>query len=117
MASLEVGMKFESLELAKAYIKTYFADKGESQKAQYSDKQRFELRCKTLTTYSFKVRAAESKKLGVLLTHFIPHTYSPIVHFKARNIYIIKYLLPYYRAAILDNPAIKVKVIQSAERL
>ena len=47
----------------------------------------------------------------VLLTYFILYTYSFIVYFKARNIYIIEYLFPYYRTIILDNPTIKVKVI------
>ena len=46
-----------------------------------------------------------------------PHTCSPATHYSASNTNSLEYLIPHHRSAIIDNPKISSKQIQSNERL
>jgi hypothetical protein len=112
--SFSVGQTFDNIASAKAAIKTYVGNAGESYKVVYSDKKRFEVGCKNC---GFRIRAAESKKHGISITHFVHHTCGPATHFQARNMNSLEFIVPHHRAAILDHPKITARAIQSAERL
>ena len=119
MASIVIGQAFSSLVEAKVAIKLAISEQHESYVVDYSDKTRFRVICPTRSqsTCSFQVRATDSKKHGVTITHKVPHTCSPATHFKARNIHSVEFLAPHHKAAVIDNPKISVKQIQSNERL
>ena len=114
--ALQIGQRFPSIAAAKAAIKTFIADQHESFKTSYSDKTRYRIIC-TNNSCEFQIRVADSKKNGILLTHLKPHTCNPGTHFSATNTHSLAYLLSHHRAAVIDNPNITVKQIQSNERL
>ena len=119
MASIEIGQTFSSLATAKAAIKLAISEQHESFIIDYSDKTRFRIMClmRTQSNCEFQVRATDSKKHGVTITHAKPHTCSPATHFQARNTHAVQFLLPHHRASVVDNPKISIKQIQSNERL
>jgi MULE transposase domain/MuDR family transposase len=119
MASIIIGQAFPSIVEAKVAIKLAISEQHESYAVDYSDKTRFRVICPTRSesTCSFQVRATDSKKHGVTITHNVSHTCSPATHFKAKNIHSVEFLAPHHKAAVIDNPKISIKQIQSNERL
>jgi hypothetical protein len=119
MASIEIGQSFASLVAAKAAIKLVISEKHESFIIDYSDKTRFRIMCpmRKQSDCDFQVRATDSKKHGVTITHTKPHTGSRATHFEARNTHAVQFLLPHRKASVVDNPKISIKKIQSNERL
>jgi hypothetical protein len=93
MASIEIGQTFSSLATAKAAIKLAISEQLESFIIDYSDKTRFRIMClmRTQSNCEFEVRATDSKKHGVNITHAKPHTCSPATHFQARNTHAVKF--------------------------
>ena len=114
--SLQVGSTFPSIQTAKDTIKTVLAEAQESWKATHSDKTRFNIICKE-TTCNFRIRVTQSKRNGVCITHNIPHSCGPATHFTATNTHSLQFLIPHHRAAVIDNPKISAKQLQSNERL
>ena len=114
---LQVGTTFNNITEAKLAIKTFVANAAESWKATHSDKKRFNIVCKQQRTCSFRIRAIDSKKKGVSITHMESHSCSSGSHFGALNTRSLEYLIPHHQAAVRDNPKISAKQIQSSERL
>ena len=114
---LHVCTTFDTIIEAKIVIKAFIADAVESWKSTHSDKERFDIVCKQQRSCTFRIRATNSKKKGITITHLQPHSCNPSGHSRASNTNSIEYLLPHHRAAIRDHPAITPKQIQSAERL
>jgi hypothetical protein len=114
MASIQIGQSFSSSATAKAAIKLAISEQHESLIIDYSDKARFRIMCplRIQSDCDFQVRATDSKKHGVTIIHAKPHTCSPATHFQARNTHAVQFLLPYYRASVVDNPKISIKQIQ-----
>ena len=106
---LQVGTTFDNIIEAKLVIKTFVADAAESWKATHSDKKRFNIICKQQRTCSFRIRAIDSKKKGVSITHMESHSCSSGSHFRASNIHSLEYLIPHHQAAVRDNPKISTK--------
>ena len=82
---LQVGTTFNNIAEAKLAIKTFVANAAESWKATHSDKKRFNIVCKQQRTCSFRIRAIDSKKKGVSITHMESHSCSSGSHFGALN--------------------------------
>ena len=114
---LKVGSVFDDIPSAKAAIKAYLADATESWKATHSDKSRFCIVYKENNSCNFRIRAISSKKKGISITHIEPYTCSPVTHYSALNTNSLVYLIPHYCSAIINNPKISLKQIQSNERL
>ena len=114
--SLQVGNTFSSIQAAKDAIKTVLAEAKESWKATHSDKTRLNIICKDITC-NFRIRVTQSKRNGVCITHSIPHSCGPATHFTATNTHSLQILIPHHRAAVIDNPKITAKQLQSNERL
>ena len=114
---IAIGQSFSSLEAAKATIKQAISEQHESFIVDYSDKTRFRIVCPQKPQCNFQVRATNSKRNGISITHVLPHTCSPATHFQARNTQAVQFLLPHHRASVVDNPRISIKQIQSNERL
>lgn len=114
--SLQVGSTFPSIQAAKDAIKTVLAEAQESWKATHSDKTRFNIICKDATC-NFRIRVTQSKRNGVCITHNTPHSCGPATHFAATNTHSLQFLIPHHRAAVIDNPKISTKQLQSNERL
>jgi hypothetical protein len=106
---LYIGTTFDNITEAKLAIKTFVADASESWKATHSDKKRFNIICKQHRTCDFRIRAIDSKKKGVSITHIAPYSCSSGSHFSASNTRSLEYLLPHHRAAVRDNPKISAK--------
>jgi hypothetical protein len=115
--SIAIGQSFSSLAAAKAAIKQAISEQHESYIIDYSDKNRFRVIFQLKPECDFQVRATNSKKNRVIITHKRPHSCSPATHFEARNTHSLQFLLAYHRASVLDNPYISIKQIQSNERL
>jgi hypothetical protein len=115
--TLQIGTTFPNISSAKEAIKFYVSNASESWKTAYSDKTRFDIVCRTLRSCKFRIRASDSKKKGVHITHLKLHTCSPASHFGASNMNSLEYIIPHHRAAVVDNPKITPKQIQSIERL
>lgn len=117
--SITISQSFSSLAAAKAAIKQAISEQHESFVIDYSDKTRFRVICpqRLQSNCDFQVRATDSRKHGVTITHTKPHTCSPATHFQARNTQTVQFLLPHHRASVIDNPRISIKQIQSNERL
>src|SRR5882757_11117039 len=114
--ALQVGDVFPDIASAKLAIKAYITTSGKTSKTVYSNKIRVVLIYKS-KDYSFRIRAIDSKKKGVSITHLEPHIYSPATHYTAPNTNALSFLLPHHRAAIIDNPKITARQLQSNERL
>ena len=96
---LQVGTTFNNISEAKLAIKTFVANAAESWKATHSDKRRFNIVCKQQCTCSFRIRAINSKKKGVSITHLQPHSCNPAGHYshsRGLNTNSLEYLIPYY---------------------
>ena len=93
---LQVGTTFNNITEAKLVFKTFVANAAKSWKATYSDKNRFNIVCKQQRTCSFRIRAIDSKKKGVSITHIECHSCSSGSHFGALNTRSLEYLIPYY---------------------
>ena len=78
---IAIGQSFPSLEAAKAAIKQAISEQHASFIVDYSDKTRFRIVCPQKPQCNFQVRATNSKRNGILITHVIPHTCSPATHF------------------------------------
>ena len=115
--ALHVGDTFSNIALAKEAIKDFVANASESWKATYSDKQRFNIVCRTADICKFKIRAVDSKKKSVVITYLELYTCSPANHLTASNTNNLKFVIPHHRASIIDNPDITAKQIQSNKRL
>ena len=115
--SLSIGQLFSDIKAAKEAIKLSLAEAQESWKATHSDKTRFNIVCTDSQNCNFRIRAAQTKRNRVCITHLIPHSCGPATHFKATNSNSLQFLIPHHRAAIIDNPQISAKQIQSNERL
>jgi hypothetical protein len=109
--SITIGQTFSSLAVAKAAIKQAISERHESYIVDYSDKNRFRVICQLKSNCDFQVRAINSKRNRVMITHTKPHSCSPAIHFDARNTHSLQFLLPCYRALVLDNPKISIKQI------
>jgi hypothetical protein len=72
---------------------------------------------RTQSNCEFQVRATNSKKYRVTITHAKPHTCSPTTQFQARNTHAMQFLLPHHKASVVNNPKISIKQIQSNRRL
>ena len=70
---------------AKTIIKAFVADAAESWKSTHSDKERFNIVCKQQCSCAFRIRATNSKKKGVSITHLQPHSCNLIGHSRASN--------------------------------
>ena len=114
--TLQIGDVFPDIASAKQAIKAFVAANGETSRTVKSDQIQVLLVCKS-TDCGFRIRAINSKKKGVLITHLEPHTYSPATHYIAPNTNALSFLVPHHRAAIIDNPKITAKQIQSNDRL
>jgi hypothetical protein len=114
---IAIGQSFSSLEAAKAAIKQAISEQRESFIVDYSDKTRSRIVCPQNPQCNFQVRATNSKRNGISMTHVIPHTCSPGTHFHARNTQAVQFLLPHHRASVVGNPRNSIKQIQSNERL
>jgi hypothetical protein len=99
MASIEIGQTFSSLATAKAAIKLAISEQHESFIIYYSDKTRFPIMCpmRIQSDCEFQVRATNSKKHAVAITHAKPHTCNPATYFQARNTHAVQFLLPHDR--------------------
>lgn len=114
--TLQIGDIFPDITTAKLAIKAFVAANGETSKTIKSDKTRILLACKS-EYCGFRIRVIDSKKKGVSITHLEPHTCSPATHYIAPNTNALPFLIPHHRAAVIDNPKITAKQIQSNERL
>jgi hypothetical protein len=118
-ASIAIGQSFSSLVAAKAAIKQAISEQHKSFITDYSDKTCFRVICllRSQSNCDFQVRATDSKRNSVTITHAKPYTCSPATYFQARNTQTIQFLLPHHRASVIDNPRISIKQIQSNKRL
>jgi hypothetical protein len=66
---LYVSTTFDTITEAKVAIKAFVVDAAELWKSTHSDKERFNIIYKQQRTYSFQIRAINSKKKGVSITH------------------------------------------------
>jgi environmental stress-induced protein Ves len=66
---IHVGTTFDNIIEAKTIIKAFAADTAESWKSTHSDKERFNIVCKQQRSCAFLIRATNSKKKGVSITH------------------------------------------------
>jgi hypothetical protein len=66
---IHVGTTFDNIIEAKTIIKAFVADTAESWKSTHSDKERFNIVCKQQRSCAFRIRATNSKKKGVSITH------------------------------------------------
>src|ERR1700709_1134470 len=114
---LHIGTTFDTIAEAKAAIKVFMADSSESWKSTHSNTKRFNIICKQRSSCTFRIRATDSKKKSVSITHIQPHSCNPIGHSRASNTNSLEYLLPYHQATIRDNPTISAKYIQLAKQL
>jgi MULE transposase domain/MuDR family transposase len=113
---LQIGDTFPDILAAKNAIHSFMASNAESFKTAHSDKTRVILLCK-LDGCLFRIRAFDTKKRGVTITHLVPHSCSPATHYTSSAANALSYLLPHHRATVIDNPRITPKQIQSNERL
>jgi hypothetical protein len=107
-SSIQVRKSFPTITAAKDTIKTVLTKAQESWKTTYSDKQRFNIIYKE-ASYKFRVRVIDLKRNGVCITHNTPYSYSPAIHFTATNTHSLQFLIPYHRAAVIDNLKIFIK--------
>jgi hypothetical protein len=114
--TLQIGDTFPDIAAAKLAIKDYIAINSESSKTVYSDKLRVLLVCKSKEC-TFRIRALDSKKRGVLITQLQPHICSPATHYNTPYTNTLLFLISHHRAAVIDNPKITAKQLQSNERL
>jgi hypothetical protein len=104
MATLSINQPFVDIKSTKATIQRFLSDRGESWKVSHGDSKRFDICYKANPPCEFRIRATDSKKKGVAITHLILHTCNPNSHEGASNLRSIAYLLPHHRAVIIDNP-------------
>ena len=83
--SLSIGQSFADIKAAKEAIKHSLAEAQESWKTTHSDKTRFNIVCIDTQNCSFRIRATQTKRNGVCITHLVPHSCGPATHFKATN--------------------------------
>lgn len=115
--TLQIGDTFPDITTAKLAISGYVAANSETSKTAASDKTRLQLVCKSKEECTFRIRVIESKKKGFSITHLMPHICSPATHYEAPNTNALSFLILHHRAAVLDNPKISAKQLQSNERL
>ena len=114
--TLQIGDIFPDIASAKQAIKTFVAANGETSRIVKSDQIRVLLVCKS-EDCGFRIWAINSKKKGVSITHLEPYTCSPATHYIAPNTNALSFLIPHHQAAVIDNPKISAKQIQSNEQL
>ena len=100
--TMQCGDQFESMDAAHIAIQRHVLDDGESYKTKKSEKKRFILVCKD-NECNFRIRATESSKHKISITVFKPHSCSPTVHYKFKQLQSVKYLIEHHRASIIDN--------------
>ena len=83
MTSLEIGQPFSSLVATKVAIKLVISEQYKSFIIDYSDKIHFRIiyPIRIQSNYDFQVRATDSKKYRVIITHTKPYTCSPTIYF------------------------------------
>jgi hypothetical protein len=113
---LQIGDTFPDILAANNPIHGFMASDAESFKKAHSDKTRVILLCK-LEGCLLRIRAFDTKKRGVTITHLVPHSCFPSTHYTSSAANALSYLLPHHRATVIDNPRITLKQIQSNERL
>ena len=113
---LQLRDTFPDILATKNAIHGFMASNAKSFKIAHSNKTRVILLCK-LDGYLFRIRAFDTKKRGVTITHLVPHSYSPSTHYTSLAANALSYLLPHHRAIVIDNLRITLKQIQSNERL
>ena len=75
--SIQLGTNFNTMTMAKGAITSFVNNADGSFITLYSNKHRFEDKCKTLKTSSFRIKTPDSKKHGIHITHFVPHQCNP----------------------------------------
>ena len=99
---LAVGNKFANIQEAREAINRSILDDGESYKVYKSDSMRHILQCKE-EACSFSIRAAFSKKVGVVITKISPHCCRPTVHYTNKQSSSLWFLKEHHRATVLEN--------------
>ena len=113
---LQVGDTFTSMQATYKAIQQYILDDSESYKTKKAEKKRYILRCKD-ANYTFRIRVTNREKKGPTITVYNPHTCSPTIHYKNKNVHLVKYLIEHYRSLVIDNRYITTTQIYSNERL
>src|SRR5882757_3853363 len=106
--TLQIGDVFPNITSAKQAIKAFVAANGETSRTVKSDQIRVLLVYKS-EDCRFRIRAINSKKKGVSITHLEPYTCSPATHYITPNTNTLSFLIPHHRAVIIDNLKIIVK--------
>ena len=106
--TLQIGDVFPDITSVKQAIKTFVTANGETSRTVKSDQIRVLLVYKS-EDCRFRIRAINSKKKGVSITHLEPYTCSLATHYIIPNINTLSFLIPYYRATVIDNLKIIVK--------
>jgi hypothetical protein len=82
--TLQLGDVFPNITAAKLAIKAFIAANGKISKIVKSDKIRVLLAYKS-NSCGFRIRAINSKKKGVSITHLEPYSCNPATHYIAPN--------------------------------
>jgi hypothetical protein len=105
---LQIGDTFPDILAAKNTIHGFMASNTKSFKTAYSDKTRVILLYK-LEGCLFRIRAFDTKKRGVTITHLVPHSCSLSTHYTSLATNALLYLLPHHRVMVIDNLRITLK--------
>ena len=111
-----LSSNFPSLGAARDAIRSYIVDRGESYRVYQSDRKRYVVVCRD-DFCKFGIRAAALKGPKYCITRYIPHSCSPAVHKNFGQAHSVAFLVSRHRTAVVDNPEILPKQIQSVERI
>lgn len=98
---VKLGDHFPTIAAAREAIQQFVLYAGESYRTELSDKKRYTICCKN-STCPFRIRAnLAQKKNEAVITVFIEHACSPVVHYKSKqsqsvcstNLYYFKILI------------------------
>jgi hypothetical protein len=107
---------FATIAEAREAINRRVLNDGKSYKVYKTDTKCHILLCKD-SSCSFTIRAWYTKKTGITITKFDPHTCSPVVHYKNKQSSALWFLKDHYCASVIYNHDITPAQIQSDERL
>ena len=113
---LAINDLFPTIKDARDAINRHVLDEGESYRVLKSDSRRYIIVCKDLTC-KFRIRASLLKKKGVVITILVPHSCSPIIHYKNKQSSALWYLKDYYRASLVNDRTLTLAQIQATELL
>jgi hypothetical protein len=102
--SLQIGDTFPDIKSAKQVIRIFVATNGEY------------YWCASQRTVDFEFELSIRRRKECQLHHLEPYTCSPATHYIAPNTNALPFLIPHHRAAVIDNPKITAKQIQSNEQ-